>query len=536
MEQEQRHQLKKYIDLFLRRKNLIFCCLLLAIVAGLAKYAKTSKVYQASSLLIYQRQSINPTRMSPDVKTRTREMISTLTQQVTSRTSLEKIITKINLYPGLRENIPMEDVVVTMRGKHIKIRQDDKSDTFQVTYQGSDPKKVMLATNALASQFIEENLRFREKRASETSTYVKDELNMAQKALDKKEAVMRDYKLKYYNEMPHQLEVNIGRLNALQAQQQNNQNSIQDLERTKVMIQEQISVRKNMIAEALQRSRHLAEDSAGQVVVGLLLDENAQKLDELNRAKAQLESLLIRYTDQHPEVRRTKRLVEKLKQELAVSDGDTPQEGQQGRTATQTLPGDQQLEQLSLQLDEIEYNIVKLKENTATLSSQIEKYQQWAAAAPHREAEWSALTRDYAQLQKHYQGLVTKNLDAESAETLERRQKGSQFKIIDPARFPETPFHPDFMKIMLLAAAIGLGLGGGLAFVMDQLDDSFKEAADIESYLGLSVTCSIPLVLTKTEVTRKKVIGLLWTAAIIISSIGILGSMLYLWKKGIIIL
>ncbi|MCK5405233.1 MAG: hypothetical protein KAI75_08365, partial [Desulfobulbaceae bacterium] len=298
MEKEQRLLLKKYADIFLRRKNLILCCLLLAIVAGLAKYVKTPKVYKADSLLIYQRQRINPTKMSPDVNIRMRDMLKTLTQQVTSRTNLEEVVKQFDLYTGLRKAIPMEDVVIAMRSKHIEIKQD-KGDTFLVTYTGSEPKKVMLVTNALAAKFIEENLRFREERVSETSTYVKDELNMAQKALDKKEAVMRDFKLKYYNEMPHQLQVNIDRLNALQGQLQNNQNSIQDLERTKVMIQEQISVRKNMIAEALQRSRHLAEDSAGQVVVGLLLDENAQKLDELNRAKAQLESLLIRYTDQH---------------------------------------------------------------------------------------------------------------------------------------------------------------------------------------------------------------------------------------------
>ncbi|MCK5339674.1 MAG: hypothetical protein KAJ60_01305, partial [Desulfobulbaceae bacterium] len=379
---------------------LILCCLLLAIVAGLAKYVKTPKVYKADSLLIYQRQRINPTKMSPDVNIRMLEMLKTLTQQVTSRTNLEEVVKQFDLYTGLRKAIPMEDVIIAMRSKHIEIKQD-KGDTFLVSYTGSEPKKVMLVTNALAAKFIEENLRFREERVSETSIYVKDELNMAQKALDKKEAVMRDFKLKYYNEMPHQLQVNVDRLNALQGQLQNNQNSIQDLERTKVMIQEQISLRKSLLAEALQRARQFSEGS-GHGLTGQLLSESALKLEKLNRTRAQLDALLIRYTDQHPEVRRTRKLVEKLEKEVTDTAAASAQDGQQETGAVPKAPGDQQLEQLSLQLDEIEYNIVKLKTNSSKISSQIEKHQKWVEATPHREAEWTALTRDYAQLQKHY--------------------------------------------------------------------------------------------------------------------------------------
>ena len=87
---------------------------------------------------------------------------------------------------------------------------------------------------------------------------------------------------------------------------------------------------------------------------------------------------------------------------------------------------------------------------------QIEKYMTWIEAAPVREAEWTDLTRDYSQLSDHYSQLVEKNILANSAYSLETRQKGSQFKIIEPAHFPEKPFHPDFLQIMLMALGIGL--------------------------------------------------------------------------------
>ncbi len=101
-------------------------------------------------------------------------------------------------------------------------------------FKGHDPEKVIKVTNALASLFIEENLKYREERATETSKYTESELAMSKKVLDEKEQVMRDYKLKYFNEMPEQRQGNLTQLQALITQNQGIQNSIQDLERTKV--------------------------------------------------------------------------------------------------------------------------------------------------------------------------------------------------------------------------------------------------------------------------------------------------------------
>ena len=187
MEVDQRQQLRKYIDLVLRRKKIIITAFLCAFVSGVGVYLRTPKVYLSSSLIMFQQQQINPSKMSPDVAAiKTTEIVNTVGQQVTSRTNLEEVIKRYKLYPDLVEELPMEDVVTLMRENHIAIKPQ-KGDVFMVTYEGQDPKKVMLVANALASKFIEENLRFREEKTSETSAYVKDELKLAKDALDKKE-------------------------------------------------------------------------------------------------------------------------------------------------------------------------------------------------------------------------------------------------------------------------------------------------------------------------------------------------------------
>ena len=532
MEQpDQRQLIKKYLDTLLRRKKIVIACLLLGIVGGLGVYAKTPKIYQSVSLIKYQRQQINPTRMSPDdLRTRTQEAVDTVAQQITSRSSLEGMIKKFDLYSELRKHIPMEDVVELMR-RFILINPDRSGDIFQVVFEGPDPRKVMLVTNALAAQIIEENLRVREERASETSVYVGDELTMAKEGLDKKVAVMRDYKLQYYNEMPDQRENNMNRLNALQEQYQNSQNSMHDLERTKVMIQEQISLREEIYTQ------QVAAASSQAAMVQTL--PGAQQLGgvpaEINRIRMELSRLQGRYTEKHPEVKRLKKMLEDLEtQQGIISPGE--EDGESGEAAFAQRVFDPQITELKRQLKDLEYSIARMKEEREETRKQIGQYQKWVEAAPVREAEWVALTRDYEQLQNHYEVLVSRSLEADSAYTLEKKQKGSQFKIVDPAHFPENPVKPSFKKIMVMALGLGLGFGCCIAFGLDLLGTSFKNPDEIEDFLGLPVLCAIPLVQTQKEKTKKRLATILWSVAFIFSVCGVAAIFVYMWQKGMIIL
>lgn len=139
MDFKQRQLANKYIDLLLRRKMLISLLFLLSMPLGLATYLFTPKIYQATSLLSYEQQKINPNKMSPDVVSKIRDMVSSLTQIVTSRTNLEKLIVDLNLYPELRKSRPMEDVVDAMR-REIKIEPSKQGDIFDGSFR--DPEAL----------------------------------------------------------------------------------------------------------------------------------------------------------------------------------------------------------------------------------------------------------------------------------------------------------------------------------------------------------------------------------------------------------
>jgi succinoglycan biosynthesis transport protein ExoP len=519
---EQRQLIKRFLDIFLRRKKIIIICMFIAVSVGLGVYVKAPKIYRSSSLIMYQ-QKINPTQMSPDTG-QFQDTVSTVNQQINSRSSLEGMIMQFDLYRDDRARLPMEDVVAIMR-KHISVKPNSSGNVFEVSYRGAVPRTVLLVTNAVASKFIEENIRLREETVSETSAYIKDELRMAKEALNKKESAMRDYTLKYYNEMPQQRETNIARLNALQIQHQSYQNTLQELERTKVLIQEQKSMRRDYLD---QLGSGIQPELSGAALIAKL--------------QADLDALLTRYKEKHPDVRRLKSLIAGLQEDLetqkAATDdaADEQEDASQAAEAQKLESADPQLYAMQKQIENIDYNISKLHKENEKTQVLIKKYMQWIESAPVREAEWTDLTRDYNQFSKHYQGLVGQNILAGSAESLERRQKGSQFKIIDPAHFPENPFSPDFMKIMSMAIGIGLGIGVAFSLGLEFLDTSFRDAHDLESFLDLPVACSIPVIRTNKDKRVKRLKSAIWLSLFIFSLTVLGGGIALLWYKGIVII
>jgi polysaccharide chain length determinant protein (PEP-CTERM system associated) len=513
MNLEQRRLIKKYLDILLRGKKIIIIFLLLGIAGGLGMYLRMPKIYKCSALIKYQRQSVNPSSMSPDdIRTRTRDVVDTISQQIMSRTSIEGIIKEFDMFTTLRKNIPMEDVVDIMR-RQIHTRLLQGGDVFEVSYQGRSPKKVLKVTNALAAKFIEENLRFRQEKASQTSTYISDELEMAKTALDKKEQLMRDYKLQYYNEMPEQLVNNTNRLIALQDQYQNNQESALELERTRLQVQDQISQRKALSAELSAVTDETTSPST------------AGRINDIYQVRLKLQSLQTRYTEKHPEVKRLKKILRELEAQQTDSSGEYT-----------VMEFDPQVEELKQQMRDLEFNINRLNDERKVLEQQIKKYEKWIAAAPVREAEWSALTRDYDQLNAYYERLVTQSLQADSAQSLENQLRGSQFKIIDPAHLPEKPFKPNLMKILLLTVGLGLAAGGGLSFFIESLSTSFKDPTELEDFLNVPVVCAVPTIYLKRELVKRRVIHFALNSILLLAGGAILSVAVYFWKQGMIIL
>ncbi|MBW1822748.1 MAG: protein GumC [Deltaproteobacteria bacterium] len=378
-----------------------------------------------------------------------------------SRTNLEKIISEFKLYSGPKsKNMFMEDKIESMR-RRITVdvtRSRRATNAFSISFKGKDPEKVMKVTNALAIFFIDENLKIREAQATGTSDFLDDELKTMRKRLEEVEQALKDYREGYMGGLPEQLESNLRILDRLQEQLVERRQNLTDAKSRLVAMENAIPEGQN-----LQPARETGTD-------------DALNLDQLN---AQLKQLQSRYTDQHPDIIRLKERITDLEKE--------PQSPVRNR-----------------QIEDIKREVRTLAAEISDILKQTKIYEVRVEETPKREQELLSLRRDYDNINETYNSLLERKLEAELAVNLEKKQQGEQFRIIDPAKRPERPSEPDMKKLFMIFIAAGLGIGGGLVFLLEYLDTSFRKPNDIESYLGLPVLATVPAILHPRDVRMKR--------------------------------
>jgi len=521
MEQVTNIALRKYVDLFYRKKYLVIWLLLISLPIGLTVYLRTPKVYQATALLTYKPSRINTNPMAPEGQvSELRETVGTTSQVLLSVGNLEELVKKFDLYSGARARLPMQDVVDIMR-KDVVIQSSETGNAFQITYNGDDQSKVMKVANELAGRFIDISNAGSVEETVRIANYAEGEMTAAKAVMDQKDQAMRDYKRAHFNEMPDQRTDNVQRMISLQEQYRKNQDAIQTAQQTKTMWQEQA----NALRRAPSASESVVPSSPGEIAV-----------DPLTQARNQLEELRRKYTENHPEVKRLVEQIKKMEAEPAsASAGAAPGSGAKPVRTRGDSAAERSALQYDLQIRNYDLQVASMTKENEETAKQIQQLQKWVDAAPVREAEWSSLTRDYSVLKQAYDKLVEKNLQAQSALNQARRQQAGQFRIEDSARFPETPFKPNFRKIMGMCIMFGGGLGAGLAVLSAFFDQSFRIPADLENYLKLPVVSVVSYIPTIREKKQGRILFLVKALTLLFAGMLVMGYFAWAWSMGKII-
>ena len=174
-------------------------------------------VYRSTATVLVERQQVPETVVRPSVTGEVETRLQTINQEILSRARLSDLITRFDLYPDSRKRLPPETVVERMRRDiQLELKGDEQQRwgrnttiAFALTYGGRDPETAARVTNALASIYVEENLRIRERQVSGTAEFLKAQLAEAKVKLDEQERRIGDFKLRHAGELPQQVEANM---------------------------------------------------------------------------------------------------------------------------------------------------------------------------------------------------------------------------------------------------------------------------------------------------------------------------------------
>ena len=496
--------------------------------------ASLPNVYQSDMLIAIVPQRVPDAFVRTTVTMRPEERLDALTVQVTSRTLLEQLIHEFDLYPAMRERLPMEDVVRIMRDAIVVElerprrgpRGPEPPHAFHVRFTYPDPNIAARVTGRLGSLFVDQNARDRGALAESTDQFLQVKLVEARKRLEAQERKVEGFRLRHGKELPTQMQSNMQAVQSTQLQ-------IQALVESMARDRDRKLMLERLYREAASEPALVATASGAPSTTDPEGGAGATAQQQLAAARAALAKLELRLKPGHPDVVRTKRLIAELEPKAAA-------EAAQAAPAVATPAGmtpeeasrRERLRQMAAEIESLERQMRFKEAEDQRLRAVALEYQRRLEAVPGIESEWSVLTRDYDTLQTAYRELLTKSESSKVAVDLEKQQIGEHFRIVDTAEVPVHPISPVRLQINAIGFGVGFLLSACLVAFLEVRDGSLRSEGDVLDVLRLPVLSMVPYIVTRREEGRRKKVrmALGLGAVVVVAGAGFIVWSMRLWN------
>jgi succinoglycan biosynthesis transport protein ExoP len=500
-----------YLEIFLRRKYwIVLPAIAIASIMTMISLV-LPKSYRSETLILVDAQRVPEKYVQSTVTGDVSDRLQNISQEILSRTRLEKVIDQFKLYQEQKRNkVPMEDIVETMRKEiQVDVVTDQRARSgggFRLAYVSKSPIVAQAVTKQLASLFIEENLKSRAQIANNTTDFINSELGKAKQSLQEQEAKVRDFRARYMGALPEQQQANLQVMSQLQGILQSNNDAISRAQQQKSYL------------ESMQEALAKRDPITGPLV------KTAASL-RLEQAKAELVAAQQKYTDRHPDVIRLQSAVRALEREVA-DEAKSPSAAITSSNGSVMDPT-----QLKTQIRILEEEIKNRNSRSLDLEKQINGIKGRVELQPQIEQQFAELTRDYDVSKKTYDSLLDKSQQSGMAAEMESSAKGEQFRVLDPASLPEKPTKPNLLMLNLGGLIAGIAVGGGLGMLQELRDRSIHSERDLQYYIPLPVIGALPDIATKEKVSAVRKRRLIKLAFSSVASAMIVAAIAFLYWK-----
>jgi polysaccharide chain length determinant protein (PEP-CTERM system associated) len=431
------------------------------------------------------------------------ERLQLMSQQILSRTRLEQLILEFNLYSQERATTVMADVVEQMR-RDVNVAiarrrtRRDETNSFTVSYQSSNARTAFTVTERLGALFVQENLQDRALLADSTTQFLQAQLEEARRRLVEHEQSLEAFRRRNAGRLPSQSQSN---LQLMQTTQNRLIALSQDISRDR----DRLTALETAIASTPTVVEPVtAVPRPTPARAGANAPSAAQLLEAARTAFAAME---LRLKPAHPDLADAKRklaeLEAKAETEALQQPVSAPTETAPATTGP-SAPRQNRTAALQLEVTELRQRLESRKQQEAQLQKLMTSYAARVEATPAVEVQLTELTRDYSTLQEQYTTLLRRNEESKLAASLERRQIGEQFRVIDSARLPERPISPNRLRLNAMGLLAGLGFGLALIALLEYRDTTLKTDDDVVTSLALPVLAIIPVMSSADERRRIK--------------------------------
>jgi polysaccharide chain length determinant protein (PEP-CTERM system associated) len=498
-----------------RRKWLILLPIITMTAAiGYVVY-KLPSVYESKTVL-----AVNPPKIADIVvqsltDADVSQRIETMNATVLSRSSLEPMVAKYELFKLERNaNLPMEIIIDRMR-RNINVKMiktdRDKLASFEITYRDRTPKSAREVTSELASKYVSQQVKQSTETAKETQDFIDKALEEKKAVLDTLEKERLLIMTQNIDTLPENDRGLIAQLEGLRKKEETISKEKDGLLREKSRLQDNIrslNTQMRLIEDYGEEDAKTAAKQASQVEDTIPYGQLIQKRAELN---AKLENLKISFKDKHPEVIKAKNDIEKVNDEIEKLRKST-QKRVNDATRSSTTKAQRQKQilemekqkaesQIKLAEQEVRQKDQELAQNSALITNLEGKIN----TIPSVKVALESIDNRYQSAKSNYEDLLKKKNSSQLQVNRESNAQGETIRVVDPANLPTSPVAPKREFLTALGGGLGLAIGLFLA-AMFEIPRLFKiqNIEDVKHYTGLPLLASVPPLLTQSETAWRK--------------------------------
>jgi polysaccharide chain length determinant protein (PEP-CTERM system associated) len=458
--------------------------------------------YEASARIYVDTQSVlKPLMQGLAVQPNVEQQVGMLSKTLITRPNVEKLVRMADLDLKTQSKADQETLIDTVT-RNLGIQSANRGDNlYTLTYRDSQPDQAKRVVQALVTIFVESSLSSGKKGTAEAVTFLNDQIKSYEGKLEEAENRLKEFRLRNVTAVSIDGKDSAAHIGELS----------QQLERAKLDYREAVNAR-DAAKQQLEAMRTGKAVGDGKSNSASLLEESAievatPEIDaRLQTQRANLDALLQRYTDQHPDVVTTRKLIKDLEEQKRKEVAELRKKALAAPViGGKDAGGNPAAQELARLLAGAEVQVAQLRARVDEYSSRYDKAIAALKTAPQLEAEFASLNRDYEIQKKAYQDLVARRQSADMSTDLDQSTGIADFRLIEPPRVPPQPVAPN--RLLLLAGALVVSLIAGVfaAFAASQLRPVFHDANEVRLRLELPVLGVVSRLVSDTDKRRNKV-------------------------------
>jgi polysaccharide chain length determinant protein (PEP-CTERM system associated) len=449
--------------------------------------------YEASARIFVDTQSIlKPLMSGLAVQPNVEQQVVMLSRTLISRPNVEKLIRMADLDLGEKSKDSQEALIERVT-KSLEIKNVGRDNLYTLGFRDTSPEKAKRVVQSLVSIFVESSLGDTRKDSDAAKKFIDEQIKTYVAKLEEAETRLKEFKIRNLEVQSADGKDMTSRLGEVGDQLNQARLELREAENARDAAKKQLEAEKAQSASVSSRS--LLQESAATIAT----PEVDSRIDAQKR---NLDSLLQRFTDQHPDIISARKLIKDLEEQRR-------KEVLELRKAAMALPSaapsaSLAYQELSRMLVTSEVQVASLRARVGEYESRFSRARSMMKTAPQIETEFSQLNRDYAIHQKNYQDLVARRESAVLSGDLEGTSGVADFRLIDPPRVSPQPVAPNRLLLLPLALLVALAAGVATAFVASQLRSVFFDAHSLRDLVGLPLLGVVTLVVNDAARLREK--------------------------------